>query len=247
MKKFYLLPAKISENGIGDIPSRTRESARKCTLFIVERAKSARAYLKELGADIHSVKIIEMTREFIKHRRERESFLNQLESAVHGHKHIAVLSESGTPGIADPGQRIAAMAHRKGWQVVPLIGPNSVLLALMASGLNGQTFKFCGYLPKDPYNRPGEIKRYERESSKNFQTQIFIETVYRNIWLFDDIINSCKSDTKFSVAVDLTGENEQIFQMSISEWKGLAKSDIKNIRDKLNEKPAIFLILASKR
>ena len=241
MKTVYLLPTTISDD-ILQIPQSTKEAALGCSLFIVERAKSARSYLKLLGADIHNVEFLEMSREFVKNRPSRVDFIDEVKTIAKNHENIAILSESGCPGVADPGQKIVALAHFLGWCVKPLVGPSSIILAVMASGLNGQNFKFCGYLPKESINRCKTIKQYEIEARKNNQTQVFIETIYRNTWLFDDIIKSCDSSTRFCVAVSLLSKDELIMQMSIYDWRKIDLERMQFIKERLSCSPALFLI-----
>jgi len=146
-----------------------------------------------------------------------------------------LLSEAGTPCIADPGNIIVKLAHEKGINVVPLSGPSSIFLALMASGLNGQNFAFNGYIPVKQIERQKTISLLERNSFINKQTQIFIEAPYRNTHLFNDLLNICNSNTLLSVAVDITLETEEIYTKTISEWK--------KVKIDLNKRPCIFMIL----
>jgi 16S rRNA (cytidine1402-2'-O)-methyltransferase len=158
-----------------------------------------------------------------------------LTALQNGH-HVGIISEAGCPGIADPGQLLVRAAQEKGYQVVPLVGPNSIVLALMASGMNGQQFSFHGYLPIDATDRKKKIKELEATSARENSTQIFIETPYRNHAMINDILASCRPQTKLCVAVNLTGPDESILTRSISDWKKMELS--------YHKKPAIFLLMA---
>ena len=155
---------------------------------------------------------------------------------IKGGKNIGIISEAGCPGVADPGQELIAIAQQMNIQVKPLVGPNSILLALMASGMNGQQFRFIGYLPIDAHNRGKAIRELETESQKKNCTQIFIETPYRNNQLIESVLKNCKPGTKLCIAVDLTGKNEWIKTRTISEWK--------NEKIDIHKRPAIFLIMS---
>ena len=156
-----------------------------------------------------------------------------LDSCLQG-RNIGLLSEAGCPGIADPGAEVVKIAHEKDIQVVPLVGPSSILLALMSSGMNGQSFAFKGYLPIDKSERKSALKNLERISIKENQSQIFIETPYRNNKMLEDIINCLQADTRLCIACDITLTTEYIKTKKVKEWKS-TKIDI-------NKRPAIFLI-----
>ena len=151
-------------------------------------------------------------------------------------KNIGIVSEAGCPGIADPGQALIAIAQEMGADIKPMVGPNSILLALMASGMNGQQFQFVGYLPIDIQKRTAAIKELEAESSRKKSTQIFIETPYRNNQMIESLLKTCKTSTQLCIAVDITGKNEWIKTMSVADWQ-------KNKTD-IHKRPAIFLIYA---
>jgi 16S rRNA (cytidine1402-2'-O)-methyltransferase len=150
---------------------------------------------------------------------------------------VGLLSESGCPGVADPGSKMVALAHQKDIKVIPMTGPSSVILALMASGLNGQQFKFHGYLPSEKEDRIKKIILIENESSKYHETQIFIETPYRNQHIFNDLTGKLQDKTKLCIALDMTSENEFILTKSVKDWKKLTTLDLKN-------KPCVFLLQA---
>jgi 16S rRNA (cytidine1402-2'-O)-methyltransferase len=148
---------------------------------------------------------------------------------------IGLISESGCPAVADPGSKMVALAHQKNIKVIPMIGPSSIILALMASGLNGQQFKFHGYLPSEKEDRIKKIISIENDSSKNHETQIFIETPYRNQHIFNDLISKLQDRTKLCVALDISSENEFILTKNIKDWKKETTPDLKN-------KPCVFLL-----
>jgi 16S rRNA (cytidine1402-2'-O)-methyltransferase len=153
---------------------------------------------------------------------------------------VGLMSEAGCPGIADPGAKLAHLAHQKGIRVSPLVGPSSILMGLMASGLNGQRFTFLGYIPADKAARIQRLKEIERISAKNHETQIFIETPYRNQHLFEDILAQCQSNTRLCIACNISLEDEFIVTKTISEWNKMQKNTLPD----LHKKPTVFLILS---
>jgi 16S rRNA (cytidine1402-2'-O)-methyltransferase len=163
-----------------------------------------------------------------------EEITNYLRPLLEGFD-IGLISESGCPAVADPGSKMVALAHQKNIKVIPMIGPSSIILALMASGLNGQQFKFHGYLPSEKEDRIKKIILIENDSSKNHETQIFIETPYRNQHIFNDLISKLQDRTKLCVALDMSSENEFILTKNIKEWKKETTPDLKN-------KPCVFLL-----
>ncbi|MES1181549.1 MAG: SAM-dependent methyltransferase, partial [Flavobacterium sp.] len=164
-----------------------------------------------------------------------DATLNIFKQKLKEEKNIGIISEAGCPGVADPGQQLIAIAHEMNVEVKPLVGPNSILLALMASGMNGQQFQFLGYLPIDNHERIKKIKELEAESQKKNSTQILIETPYRNNQLIEAILKNCKPSTRLCLAVDITGTNEWIKTKAIAEWNK-EKIDIR-------KRPAIFLLM----
>ncbi len=196
--------------------------------FLAEDMRTARRYLSSLKI-YDSIETLHFE---ILNKDTKETDLVELMKPLHAGNHLGVISESGCPGVADPGAMAVAYAHRKNIQVVPLVGPSSILLALMASGLNGQKFAFHGYLPVDAKEAAKMIKELERESEQKNQTQLFIETPYRNNQVLAHLINSLKPDTLLSIAVELTGDGENIQTKSIQEWK-IAKPS-------LPKEPAVF-------
>lgn len=210
----------------------TRLSQIEC--FVVERAKTARAEIKRLGhpAAIQSLKIEE-----IPERIDARALDDLLAPALEG-KDIGLMSEAGCPAVADPGALVVRRAHELGIRVEPMVGPSSLLLALMASGLNGQSFAFHGYLPVHANERTQKIRQLEIESSKVQRTQLFIETPYRNSAMFDGLLQTCSPSTLLCVARALTTSEEWVCTRSIASWK-------KSPKPELDRLPSIFLILAS--
>jgi len=231
MAKLYLIPNLLSESDWQNVlPAHVLPVLTQTRYFIVENIRTARRFLKRVN---QAIEIDDLTFfELNKHTSSSEipSFLNPLEKG----EDIAVISEAGCPGVADPGAEIVKLAHHKRMEVVPLTGPSSIILSLMASGLNGQNFAFNGYLPVKSAERSKAVKVLEKKAKIEQQTQIFIETPYRNNQLIKDLLKMCSSATLLCIAANLTGENEFIATRPIGEWK-------KGVPD-LNKQPAIFLI-----
>lgn len=199
--------------------------------YIVENEKTARRFLKEAGLTIPQSELL--IHDYSKHNRDKSlnnAFLNSLMDG----NDIGLMSEAGCPGIADPGAEVVAMAHARGITVVPLVGPSSILLALMASGFNGQNFTFYGYLPIDKLARAKRLKELEVAAQRFNQTQIFIETPFRNNPIMEEILRSCKNQTRLCIACNLTAADEFVKTKSILEWR-------KEVPD-LHKKSAIFLL-----
>ncbi len=229
----YLIPTAIgSIQAIDYLPQTVIEIIHSLDEFIVENSKSARQFLKHCNIPTPQQQLI--IHELNKHEGNvfETSFFSNLISG----KNVGLLSEAGCPAVADPGALIVAEAHKLQIKVVPLSGPSSILLALMASGLNGQQFTFNGYLPKEKTERIHAIKKAEKESAQRNQTQIFIETPYRNNALFDDFLNNLQPSTRLCIASALQCENEKIKTQRISEWK--------KQRPELNKHPVVWLFLA---
>src|SRR6185436_20034719 len=178
--------------------------------FVVENAKSARAFLKDAGNDPKVMHIEELT--------DKSNLRELMRPLMEGHS-VGLLSEAGCPAIADPGALLVEAAHQEGIRVVPVIGPSSIVLALMASGLEGQRFAFCGYLPRDAEERRKKIREIEARSRRERETQIFIETPYRNDVLLASLLESCASGTLLCIATDLTISSEQIKTESVAHWR----------------------------
>jgi 16S rRNA (cytidine1402-2'-O)-methyltransferase len=228
----YLIPAPLDELALSPIPAYILSAIKSCAVFFVENERTTRRFFKKLDS---SIVIDDYTWYNMEKGAEdiRTAFIKEVRSG----KNIGVVSEAGCPGIADPGQLLVELAHQEGVTVKPLVGPSSILLALMASGFNGQQFAFHGYLPVDDTERMKKIKSLEEQSAKTKTTQIFIETPYRNDKLLAAILKTAHPKTRLCVAVSLTSENENIWSMTVGEWK-------KNI-PLLHKQPAIFLLQSS--
>jgi len=230
--KVYLIPSLIAEEAPETIPSYIVTIVKKCTVFFVENERSARRFLKSIWKEM----IIDDYEWHVVHKAEEE-VKNEFTRLLQSGKIIGIISEAGCPGIADPGQILVDAAQKMGVSVKPLVGPNSILLALMASGMNGQHFRFSGYLPIDSGERARAIKAYEAESAKTGCTQIFIETPYRNNQLLDTFFKTCQGSTRLCIAASITSPEELIQTKTINEWK--------KERTDFNKKPAIFLMSAN--
>lgn len=228
--KVYLIPSLLAENETKVIPSYIVEAVQNCKVFFVENERTARRYLKSIWKEM----VIDNYKWVTIHKAEKE-VKNQFTQLVTAGVNIGIISEAGCPGVADPGQLLVGVAHTLNAKVLPLVGPSSILLALMASGLNGQQFQFVGYLPIDNAERVKTLKSLESESLKKNCTQIFIETPYRNNQLLETILKTCQPSTQLSLAVDLTSENESVSTKSVALWK-------KSPPD-LHKKPVVFLML----
>jgi len=206
---------------------------RPLTHFVVEQAKTARAFLKAAGTDrpLQELQLTELN------EHTKADALNDLLSPLRSGLDVGLLSEAGCPAVADPGANLVALAQKEGIRVVPLIGPSSLLLALMASGLNGQRFAFQGYLPAKEADRTKTLRELENESRKRGQTQLFIETPYRNRAMFDAILSACQPGTRLTVATDLTLPSEMVRTLTIQQWKKQTPPDIER-------RPTVFLLLA---
>jgi 16S rRNA (cytidine1402-2'-O)-methyltransferase len=234
-----LLPTLLGETPPERVlPAATIAAARSVTVFLAENAKAARAFLKTIG---HPQPPASLTVAEIGHAPDPRQYDGWLAPAIEGHD-IALLSEAGCPAVADPGAGIVARAHEVGLRVRPLVGPNSLLLALMASGMNGQRFRFVGYLPQDAGALPAAIGELERASGGE-ETQLFIETPYRNERLLQALLAHARPDTRLAVAVGLTLEQEQVLSMSVGAWRKLAAAG----RPDLARRPAVFALLSAPR
>ena len=215
MATLYLLPNRIAERPVAEtIPPATLAALRATTYFLAECAKSARAYLK---AAEHPLPIAQLSIEEIGHRPDEKLIDQWLEPLKQGHD-MAIVSESGCPGIADPGATIVARAQALGLTVKPLVGPSSILLALMASGLDGQHFRFSGYLPIKEPERTQALLAAQAQSAKG-ETQIYIETPYRNSAFLQYLSQTLLPQTRLTVAVDVTGDDEAIITKTCQAWK----------------------------
>jgi 16S rRNA (cytidine1402-2'-O)-methyltransferase len=215
MSIVYLIPNTLGENNFEKIfPPHNKEIISRIRLFAVENIKTARRMIAALGLR----DIIDESEFFILNNKTKiediQSFINENTS-----KNIGVISEAGCPGIADPGAELVRMAHNKNYQIIPLVGPSSILMALMASGLNGQNFAFTGYLPKLQSDRIKAIKQLEQKIVKENQTQIFIETPYRTQHLLQDLLKTLRPDISLCVAKNITLSNQKITTKTIAEWQ----------------------------
>ncbi len=229
--KLYLIPTTLGENEPLEVmPYSVKKMVELIDHYIVENEKSARKFIKKITPkksqpSLHIMKLDKYAEEL-----ETRTFLDVCEQGVS----VGLLSEAGVPAVADPGATIVKLAHEKEITVVPLVGPSSILMALMASGMNGQNFAFNGYLPIDTSDRKKSIKELEKLSKEKNQSQIFIETPYRNDKMFADLKSSLTSATLLCIAVDITLPNEYIKTYSITDWKRKSPD--------LHKRPAIFII-----
>lgn len=229
----YLIPCLLGETSVElVIPPQNITLVRQLKFFIVENIRSARRFLKKCdpSIDIDTLTFFELN----KHtdRNQIASYLLPMKSG----ESIGVISEAGCPAIADPGADVVAIAQQEGYKIVPLVGPSSILMALMGSGFNGQSFAFYGYLPIDTDERIKKLKQLEARSFNEDQTQIFIETPYRNLKLAEDILQHCKPMTKLCIANNISCEDESIVTKSVKGWKGKLPE--------MHKKPTVFLIYA---
>ncbi len=229
----YMIPAFIDEEALQTIPAYVLDAVKECNAFFVENERSARRYLKQLWREMV---IDNYEWHVIDKQADTAQVTSVFKKLLQRGMTIGVISESGCPGVADPGQLLAEAAHQLGAVVKPLTGPSSILLALMASGMNGQRFQFTGYIPIDNGERIKALKELESESAKKKCTQIFIETPYRNNQLVESICKTCHPTTQLCIAADITGPNEFIKTMTIAAWQ-------KNKPD-IHKRPAIFLLYA---
>lgn len=234
MGKLYLIPTSIGETASWDVtlPAGNRRVLDEIGYFVVENTRTARRFLARSGV---RRPIDELTFTELNEHTPPEEVAPMLEPLLERGENIGVMSEAGLPCIADPGAQLVAAAHRHGIEVVPLVGPNSITLALMASGANGQSFAFNGYLPVKGPERQRAIRRFERRAHEERQTQIFIEAPYRNGRLFDDLLAVCQADTHLCVACDLAEPEQYIRSRRIAEWK-------KGGTPPFEKRPAIFIL-----
>jgi 16S rRNA (cytidine1402-2'-O)-methyltransferase len=219
----YAIPTPLGGPPAEALPASSIETIRSLRDFVVEDAKSARAFLGALGMPVRelNITVVGENQDPLKPLREKRP--------------LGLLSEAGCPAIADPGAEVIEAAHREGFRVVPLVGPSSIVLALMASGLEGQRFAFCGYLPREDSARKQRIRELEQRSRKEKETQIFIETPYRNDVLLTALLESCTSGTRLCVAADLTLPAESVQTKTIAEWR--------RAKTAIGRRPAVFLLL----
>ncbi|MBK9792926.1 MAG: SAM-dependent methyltransferase [Sphingobacteriales bacterium] len=225
----YLIPTVLAENATQTIPAYIRDIIIDTDFYIVENLKTARRFIKSIYKEKNIDECVFLEMDKHKNYQFDENFLSELFNG----KNIGLMSEAGVPCIADPGNKVVEIAHEMEIKVVPLVGPSSLLMALMASGFNGQQFSFNGYLPIDSVERKNKILQMETAGKKG-NTQIFMDTPYRNQRLLEEIIQFCKFDTMLCIACNITAKDEYIKTLPLAEWKK-RKPD-------LNKKPAIFIL-----
>jgi 16S rRNA (cytidine1402-2'-O)-methyltransferase len=229
--KVILIPTVLYEDADNSIPPYVIEQAKLCDAYFVENEKTARRYLKKYWREM----VIDNYQWRTIHKAE-DAVVTEFISLLKQGKNIGIISEAGCPGVADPGQILVAAAQEKGFEVCPLVGPNSILLALMASGMNGQSFSFHGYLPIDSLEKKKAIAQLEQDSHKKTTAQIFIETPYRNNQLIKDLLQYCHPQTRICIAVDITAPTQWIKTKTVAQWK-------KETVD-IHKRLAIFLLQA---
>ncbi len=225
----FLIPTYLAEDGYECLPSYLLSAIKKCQVIFAENERTTRRYFKKLDAGIQ----IDDYEWHTIHQAEDEVSAAFKTALLQG-KNVAVISEAGCPGIADPGQILIEIAQKNNIKVNPLVGPSSILLALMASGMNGQRFEFVGYLPIDNQQRTKAIKKLEEESKRDDCTKIFIETPYRNMQIMQSILSACGKSTKLCIASNLTAANESVVTKSVGDWQGSLPE--------IHKTPAIFLL-----
>jgi 16S rRNA (cytidine1402-2'-O)-methyltransferase len=231
--KLYLIPSPLGENDPAEvIPAPVLERLSSIDCYVVEEVRTARRYLSRAGLKGHIEGL-----EF--HELNEHTPLSEITPLVHlfeNGRDVGLISEAGLPAVADPGAQLVGLCHREGIEVVPLVGPSSLMLALMASGLNGQSFAFVGYIPAKTEERRAAIKRLEKRSAAEHQTQILIETPYRNDALLSDLAATCSGKTLITVAANLTQPDAFIRTQSAARWKEHPVT--------IGKRPCVFLILA---
>lgn len=228
----YLIPTVIAEHQTDVIPEQVKQVVRNTEFFLVENVRTARRFISSLKLGL----TIEALHFDVLDKNTSAMDLEKLMKPLYQGKNIGVISESGCPGIADPGSAAVKYAHEHQIKVVPLVGPSAIFLSLMASGFNGQSFSFHGYLPIDKAQLAKTIKRLEEESRKKNQTQIFIETPYRNNQLLENLIKHCHPETLLCVAKDISGKEEFIKTTTVKLWK--------SIKPDLHKIPTVFLLFS---
>jgi 16S rRNA (cytidine1402-2'-O)-methyltransferase len=227
----YLIPVPISDKSTKLVlPEEVLKMMNRIDVFIVENIKTAQKYLRSAGIEINQNK----PEFFILDEHTSLNDLPGLLIPIQEGRDVGLMSEAGMPALADPGEEFILLAHQSGFRVVPLPGPSSIIMALVASGLNGQNFAFNGYLPVKKTERIQTIKRLEEKVYRENQTQIFMETPYRNMALLEDITRSCRFKTLLCIATSISGKDEQILTKTIGEWK-------KKLPD-IHKKPSVFVL-----
>lgn len=230
----YMIPCPISdERGVWDVlPKANLDVMNSLDYFIVENTRSARRFLSKAGVErrIEELEFVELN----EHTTSAAEIEKMLKPVLAG-RSAGVISEAGVPGVADPGADIVALAHRKGVRVVPLVGPSSILMSVMASGLNGQSFAFVGYIPVKDGERAKRIKELERRAKEENQAQLFIEAPYRNVKLFEALVKSLAPKLRLTIAADITSPEEYIKTLTVEEWRKQGVPDIA-------KRPTIFIL-----
>lgn len=221
----YAIPTPLGGSPADALPASVVQTIKGISDFVVENAKSARAFLGSIGMSVRELNIALV-----------EENVTPLLQPLREGRSLGLLSEAGCPAIADPGAKLIEAAHAEGFRVVPLVGPSSIALALMASGLEGQRFAFCGYLPREPAARAKRIRELENRSRRERETEIFIETPYRNDALLGALLETCNPSTRVCVAVDLTCPSESIKTRTAAQWR--------RAKQPIGKRPAVFLLLA---
>jgi len=230
----YMVPVTLGDDNLSYvIPADVMQLVQNLEYFVVENEKSARRFL---GSVKTHKPVRELNFQLLNEHSVEKDLPALIAPLLAGHN-VGMLSEAGCPGIADPGALLAALAHKKNIRVTPLVGPSSILLGLMASGFNGQQFTFLGYLPSDKAARVNKLKEIEKQSQRLNETQIFIETPYRNQHMLEDILASCAANTKLCIAKNVSLETEFVVSKTIAEWKKTELPD-------LHKQPTVFLLLA---
>ncbi|MFL5808579.1 MAG: SAM-dependent methyltransferase [Flavisolibacter sp.] len=227
----YLIPTVLSESVTECLPSYLLDHIKACSVLFVENERSARRYLKSLSKEL----VID-DYEWYNMKEVNDEVAAAFRKKITEEKNIGIISEAGCPGVADPGQQLVSIAQQMKVKVQPLVGPNSILLALMASGMNGQEFRFAGYLPIETGEKIKTIKSLESESRQKNCTEIFIETPYRNNQMLETLVKTLQAQTRICVAVDLTAKTEMIRTQTVQQWKS-------SLPD-LHKRPTIFLVHA---
>ena len=231
--KLYLIPSPLGDNDPAEvIPAPTLELLQHIGTFVVEEVRTARRYLSKAGLKGHIAEL--EFHELNEHTTQAE--VDAMSSLFDDGRDVGLITEAGLPAVADPGAALVALCHRKGIEVVPHVGPSSLMLALMGSGLNGQSFAFNGYLPAKTDERRAAIKSIEKTSQAHRQTQLFIETPYRNDSMFADILQVCQPSTRICIAANITMPDAYIKTKKVSEWRK------KNLT--IGKRPCVFLMLA---
>ena len=231
--KLYLIPSPLGDYDPAEvIPAPTLDLLQHIGCYVVEEVRTARRYLSRAGLKGH-IQDLEF-HELNEHTSAEE--VERFVALFDAGRDVGLISEAGLPAVADPGAALVALCHRHGIEVVPQVGPSSLMLALMASGLNGQSFTFCGYLPAKTEERRNAIKSIEKVSQSKRQTQIFIETPYRNDAMLSDLLQSCRPSTRICIAADITLPDEYILTKTVAEWK--------KEKPVIGKRPCVFLMLA---